>query len=146
MKKLLIVMFSAFVLGGCASVPMGNVKQDTALKNFNAPSDRDKAGIYIYRNETFGAAIKMHVRLDGKVLGSTAANTYLYKEVEPGLHTVESLAENTDVLKVSARKGTLSYIWQEVKMGMWSARSKLHLVDEVEGRKGVLESNLAETR
>ena len=146
MKKIFIVIFTAFMLGGCATVPMGNVKQDTALKNFNAPNNKDKAGIYVYRNETFGAAIKMHIRLDGKVLGSTAANTYLYKEVEPGLHTISSLAENTDTLEVSARKGTLSYIWQEVKMGMWSARSKLHLVDESEGRKGVLESNLAETR
>ena len=146
MKKIFIVILTVFVLGGCASVPMGNTKQDIALKNFNVPSDKDKAGIYVYRNETFGAAIKMHVRLDGEILGATAANTYLYKEVEPGQHTISSLAENTDTLKVSARKGTLSYIWQEVKIGMWSARSKLHLVSEEEGRKGVLESNLAETR
>jgi len=146
MRKIFIVILTAFVLGGCASVPMGNVKQDTALKSFGAPNNKDKAGIYVYRNEIFGAAIKMHVRLDGEVLGATAANTYLYKEVEPGLHTISSLAENTDTLKVSARKGTLNYIWQEVKMGMWSARTKLHLMSEAEGKKGVLESNLAETR
>ena len=146
MKKIFIVIFTAFILNGCASVPMGNVKQDTVFKKFNTPSDKDKAGIYVYRNETFGAAIKMHVRLDEKVLGATAANTYLYKEVEPGQHTVSSLAENTDTLTVNAIKGTLSYIWQEVKMGMWSARTKLHLVSEEEGRKGVLESSLAVTR
>jgi len=124
----------------------GNVKQDVVLKNFNTPKDKEKAGVYIYRNETFGAAIKMHVRLDDKVLGSTAANTYLYKEVDPGRHIISSEAENTDTLTIDAIKGKLIYIWQEVKMGMWSARSKLHLVDEEEGRKGVLESNLAETR
>ena len=146
MRKIFIVTLLASILGGCATVPMGNVKQDATLKSFGAPNNQDKAGIYVYRNETFGAAIKMHVRLDGKVLGSTAANTYLYKEVEPGQHTVSSLAENTDTITVSARKGTLSYIWQEVKMGMWSARSKLHLVSEEEGKKGVLESDLAETR
>lgn len=146
MRKIFITLLLASILGGCATVPMGNTKKDATLKSFSVPDNKDKAGIYVYRNETFGAAIKMHVRLDGKVLGSTAANTYLYKEVEPGLHTITSLAENTDTIKVSARKGTLSYIWQEVKMGMWSARSKLHLVDEDEGRKGVLESILAETR
>lgn len=101
---------SVYVLGGCASVPMGNVKQDIALKNFNAPNDKNKAGIYIYRNEMLGAAIKMHIRLDGKVLGSTAVNTYLYKEVEPGKHTISSGAENTDTLTIDTIKGKLSYI------------------------------------
>lgn len=33
-----------------------------------------------------------------------------------------------------------------MKMGMWSARSKLHLMSKEEGQKGVLESDLAETR
>jgi uncharacterized protein YceK len=146
MKKIFVILLVVSVLGGCASVPMGNVKQDIALKEFNVPNDKNKAGIYVYRNETFGAAIKMYVRLDGEVLGATAANTYLYKEVEPGKHTVSSEAENTSTITVDAKQGMLSYIWQEVKMGMWSARSKLHLVSKEEGRKGVLESNLAETR
>jgi hypothetical protein len=146
MKKIFIIAVVASVLGGCASVPMGNVKQDMVLKNFNAPNDKNKAGVYVYRNEFIGAAIKMHVRMDGKVLGTTAANTYLYKEVEPGEHIISSEAENTDTLTIDAKKGTLSYIWQEVKMGFLFARSKLHLVSEKEGRKGVLESDLAETR
>ena len=30
-------------------------------------------------------------------------------------------------------------------MGMWAARSKLHQVTRVEGKKGVLECKLAET-
>ena len=39
--------------------------------------------------------------------------------------------------------GTLTYIWQEVKMGMWAAASKLHLVSPEQGQKGVRESKLA---
>jgi hypothetical protein len=37
----------------------------------------------------------------------------------------------------------LYYIWQEVKMGMMYARNKLHLVNESQGQKGVLESELS---
>jgi hypothetical protein len=141
-------MFVAAVLAsslvGCASVPMGDAKQDAALKTFSVPAD--KAGVYIYRNESMGAAVKMDVEVDGKAIGQTAANTYLYKEVAPGKHTVSSKAENTDTIEIDAKPGTLTYVWQEVKMGLMYARTKLNLVGEAEGKKGVLETKLAETK
>ncbi len=122
---------------------MGDAKQDATLKTFTIP--KDKAGVYIYRNESMGAAIKMSVELDGKSIGQTAANTYLYKEVSPGKHTFTSKAENDSSIDVDAKPGTLLYIWQEVKMGLLSARSKLQLVDQAQGQKGVQETKLAET-
>ena len=144
MKNLLIAAALASSLFGCASVPMGDAKQDAALKTFSIPAD--KAGIYVYRNESFGAAVKMDVELDGKPIGQTAANTYLYKEVSPGKHTVSSKAENTDTVEIDAKPGSLNYVWQEVKMGLLYARTKLHLVSEADGKKGVLETKLAETK
>ena len=144
MKRVLIAAVLASSLGGCASVPMGDAKQDAASKTFSVPAD--KAGVYIYRNESIGAAVKMDVELDGKAIGQTAANTYLYKEVAPGKHTISSKAENTDAIDIDAKPGTLSYVWQEVKMGILYARTKLHLVGEAEGKKGVLETKLAETK
>lgn len=144
MKKVLFLAVVVSSLVGCASVPMGDAKQDAALKTFSVPAD--KAGVYIYRNESMGAAVKMDVELDGKAIGQTAANTYLYKEVAPGKHTISSKAENTDTVEIDAKPGTLSYVWQEVKMGLLYARTKLHLVDEAVGKKGVLETKLAETR
>lgn len=144
MKRLLLAAFFAFSLAGCASVNMSDPKQDAAAKTFKAP--QGNAGVYVYRNETMGAAAKMHVDLDGRTLGETGAKTFLYKEVAPGKHTITSKAENTDSLEIDAKPGVLYYIWQEVKMGILSARSKLHLVDEATGKKGVLESNLAETK
>lgn len=144
MKRLLAVSLISAALVGCASVPMGDAKQDASLKTFSAPAD--KAGIYIYRNESMGGAIKMDVELDGQLIGQTAADTYLYKEVTPGKHTITSKAENNDTIEVDAKPGTLNYIWQEVKMGILYARTKLHLVSEAEGKKGVLETKLAETK
>jgi hypothetical protein len=144
MKKMFVAAVLASSLVGCASVPMGDAKQDAALKTFSVPAD--KAGVYIYRNESMGAAVKMDVEVDGKVIGQTAANTYLYKEVAPGKHTVSSKAENTDTIEIDAKPGTLTYVWQEVKMGLMYARTKLNLVGEAEGKKGVLETKLAETK
>lgn len=144
MKNFFVGMALVLSLVGCATVNMGDAKQDAALKNFKiAP---DKSGVYIYRNETMGAAIKMTVELDGKPIGQTAANTYLYTEVTPGKHTFTSKAETDSTIEVDAAPGTLQYIWQEVKMGILGARSKLQLVDPAQGQKGVQETKLAETK
>ena len=144
MKKLILAVVIASSLVGCASVPMGDVKQDAALKTFTVPAD--KAGVYVYRNESMGGSVKMDVAVDGVPIGQTAAKTFLYKEVTPGKHTISSKAENTDTVEIDAKPGAISYIWQEVKMGVMYARNKLHLVEEAEGKKGVLETKLAESK
>ncbi len=140
--RLLAAAAVVLSLAGCASVPMGDPAQDARLKSFPAAS-AGKAGVYIYRNETFGGAVKLNLALDGQALGSTASKTYFYKEVEPGRHTVTSYGENTDTLTFEALAGKLYYVWQEVKMGMFAARTKLHLVPEPDGQSGVRESSLA---
>ncbi len=140
MNKLLVLAVVAINLVGCASVNMGDAKQDAAAKTFAAP--QKAAGIYVYRNETMGAAIKMDVEVDDKQIGQTAANTFLYKEVTPGKHTITSKAENTDTVEVDAKPGMLYYIWQEVKMGLFQARSNLTQTDEARGRQGVLASKM----
>lgn len=141
MFKLSAVLVVAIALVGCASVPMGDTKQDSAAKTFQVPVD--KAGIYVYRNESMGGAVKMDVIIDGQTIGETAPKTFFYKEVAPGKHTVASKAENTDTIEVDLKPGTLAFIWQEVKMGFLFARTKLHLVSEQEGKKGVSETKLA---
>jgi hypothetical protein len=136
----LLVVFAVLV-SGCASVPMGDATRDAELKTFKPKAD--KAALYVYRNESMGAAIKMTVVLDGKVLGDTAAKTYLYTDVEPGNHRLVSKTENDSTLDFTAVAGKIYYVWQEVKMGLFAARSSLQLVDEKDGQAGVLESKLA---
>lgn len=140
--RLLIAAAAAACLVGCASVPMGDPAQDAALKSFPAAS-AGKAGVYIYRNETMGAAVKLNLAVDGQALGSTASKTYFYKELPPGKHTVTSYAENTDAVDFEAVAGKLYYVWQEVKMGLFAPRTKLHLVQDTEGQQGVRDSRLA---
>jgi hypothetical protein len=140
--RLLIAAAAAALTVGCASVPMGDPAQDAALKNFPTAS-AGKAGVYIYRNETIGGAVKLNLSVDGQTLGSTAPKTYFYKEVTPGKHTVTSYAENTDAVDFNAVAGKLYYVWQEVKMGVFTPRTKLHLVQDTDGQSGVRESKLA---
>jgi hypothetical protein len=127
------------LLSGCATVPMADTRLDATAKTFAAPAG--KAGVYIYRNENFGAAVKMDVFLDGKRLGDTVAKSYFYAEIEPGTHAVVGKSENDSEVRFHALAGKLYFIWQEVKMGLLYARNELKLVDDAVGRAGVMESN-----
>jgi hypothetical protein len=138
------LLASLVVVTGCASVPEATPELDQAAKTFRAPAD--KAGVYVYRNETMGAAIKLHVLMDGQYLGETASKTYFYVEVPPGKHTVTGKAENESVVTFDAIAGRLYYIWQEIKMGLFQPRNELKLVDEATGRAGVLESKRIATK
>nr|WP_246312399.1 DUF2846 domain-containing protein [Aquabacterium terrae] len=130
----------ATTLSGCGTLQMADEQQDAARKTFAVASD--KAGVYVYRNEHMGGAITMKVSVDGKEVARTGAMTYVYAELAPGAHRVTSHAENDDSIEFVAKPGTLTYIWQEVKMGLLSARTKLHLVGDEQGRKGVAETRL----
>jgi hypothetical protein len=128
---------------GCASVPMSTPDQDAKAKGFSPLPGR--ASLYIYRNENFGAAIPMTVSVNKRMLGQTAAKTYFQLNVAPGRYTIESNSENVSTLNLWVDAGKNYFVWQEVKMGMWSARSALQQVDETKGRAGVLESKLIAT-
>jgi PBP1b-binding outer membrane lipoprotein LpoB len=142
LKRTLIVcaLATAVLAGGCASVQMASPEQDTAAKSFAVKPG--KANIYVYRNETFGAALKMPIVLDGKAVGDTASKTYLVVEVAPGAHTVISKTENDSSVNVNAVAGRNYFLWQEVKMGLMTARSDLKEVDEATGKAGVAECKL----
>lgn len=142
MKHIAGIFTTAMILllTGCASVPMAPMDLDTKAKDFSpAPN---KASLYIYRNESFGAAIPMTVSVNGKTLGQTAAQTYFRLNIMPGKYSIESHTENVSSLPLSAEAGKNYFVWQEVKMGMWAARSLLQQVDESTGRAGVIESKL----
>lgn len=141
MKKLsLLVGVVMLTLTGCASVPMADPAADTQAKTF--ATTPGKANIYIYRNETFGAAVKMPLTLDGKSVGSTASKTFVLQQVEPGKHIVQSITENEPSVEVNAEAGKNYYVWQEVKMGAFQPGSALHIVTEAEGQKAVKECKL----
>ena len=136
-----LLVFASFMTG-CASIPMASMDEDTKAKSFLVRPD--KSNIYVYRNESFGAAIPMTVALDGKVAGRTMSRTYLIWEVDPGPHEVSSIAEDTSTVTLNTEAGKAYFVWQEVKLGLWTARSQLQQVNEETGRKGVAECKRAQ--
>ena len=133
-----LLLACAVLATGCAtSIPPAAPELDQAAKTFTAPAD--KAGLYVYRNEFLGAAIKFEVFLDGKRLGELPSKNYFYVEVPPGKHTVTGKAENESSIDFEALPGRLYYVWQEAKMGVFIARNLVQLVDEGVGRAGVME-------
>lgn len=142
MKNLisLLALVMTVVLSGCASVPMASLENDKAAKDFSEVPG--KGSLFIYRNETMGAALPLAVSVNGKTLGQTAAMTYFRMNVAPGKYNVVSHAENVSEISLDINAGKNYFVWQEIKMGMFSARSKLQQVDESKGRAGVSESKL----
>ena len=142
MKKSILapIVFLTLFLGGCVSVPMAPNEADSQAKTFT--TEPGKANIYVYRNETMGGAIAMPVNLNGEMAGKTGPNTYFMWSVDPGKHVIQSVTENTSEITIDARAGQNHFVWQEVKMGVWMARSLLQEVSEEQGRAGVLECKL----
>ena len=139
--KITVCMLAVATLGGCASVPMASADADAKAKTFVAPSS-GQANIYVYRNETFGAAIKMPLLLDNQSIGDTGPHTYAFRQVAPGKHTIVSKTENDATVELNVQAGNNYYVWQEVKMGAFAARSALHIVDEHTGEDGVKQCKL----
>lgn len=140
---LLAAAAAAALLTGCAGVPRAASEKDLAAKQFPVPSP-GHAAVYVYRNEYVGSAMRMSLLLNGQAVGDTTGHTFVWFWVGAGKHQIVSKAENDFVLDLDAKPGATYFIWQEARMGLFSARSQLHLVDEATGKAGVAECELVE--
>lgn len=125
----------AFIYG-CASINKAPASVDAESKKFT-PSPT-VSQVYVYRNETLGAALSMNVAVDGKLAGSTGPHSYFKFDLPAGTHTIASQGKESE-LTLATEVGKLYFVWQEVKMGAFSGGSKLQLVSEEVGKKGVAE-------
>ena len=126
-------------LTGCAS-SQSDPALDASLKTFQ--SAPQKAGLYVYRNEMIDSGLKMEVKVDDESIGYTLGQTYLYRELKPGKYSITGIAANTDTLEVKLQPGTITYIWQDVRMSAPYAKNRLRQVSEYDGQKGVMETSL----
>jgi hypothetical protein len=139
MKIFFLTLLSAISLlfVGCASTQQFVPFPDQA----KVVEDPTKGRIYVMRPATVGAAISMDVADDGKIIGSTGPNGFLCWEREPGDIIVSSKAENTSAVKVSVQADKVTYIFQHMEMGWISARNRLDIVTEDEGKKVLKKCN-----
>lgn len=137
-----VVVFSTY-LTGCATVPMASVEDDMNRKEFTAPA-KNSAGLYIYRNSTFGGALKKTITIDGKVIGESAPMTYFYKNIMPGTHSLSTESEFSDNnLTLDAEGGKNYFVRQYIRFGVFVGGANLELVSEEVGKDGVRECKLA---
>lgn len=134
-----IFVSAALVLSvSCASVPMAPPEQDAASKTFAAPPP-DQAGLYVYRDSSFGAALTKDLFLDGLLVGPTAAKVFYRRLIAPGEHTLSTESEFGDnALTFTAEAGKNHFFRQFVKVGVFVGGAGLEAVSEEAGRKGVL--------
>ena len=145
MRRLIVATTLIFgaLLTGCATVPMASLEDDKARKEFSNPS-QDVAGLYIYRNSTFGGALKKTVYIDGEIIGESAPMTYFYRQIQPGRHVLSTESEFSDnFFALDAKGGENYYVHQYMKLGVFVGGANLKLVSQEEGKKGVLECKLA---
>lgn len=138
--RALALFIAALALVGCAQVPRATVDQEAKAKQF-APQ-AETASLYIFRDEMIGSAITMPVNLNNQNIGHTGPKSFFYLNVAPGRYTIESVAETTTSFSIDVEAAKNYFVWQEMKMGLMSARSQLSLTDEARGRQGVQGSKM----
>ena len=139
---LLLLVFSAYI-AGCATVPMASDEEDSARKEFAAPP-QDSAALYIYRDSSFGGALKKNIYVDGEFIGESAPKTYFYVVVDPGDHVLATESEFSDnSLELQTESGKNYFVRQYIKLGVFVGGANLELVSDEEGKAGVLECKLA---
>ena len=127
---------SIVLMTGCASINKAPAAEDAKSKEFKPSATVSQ--VYVYRNETLGAALSMPVTVDGKLAGSTGPHSFFKFDLPAGEHKLTSQGAESQLTLVT-ELGKLYYVWQEVKMGAFSGGSKLQVVPAEVGRKGVAE-------
>jgi PBP1b-binding outer membrane lipoprotein LpoB len=140
-----VVIGLALFINGCAgpSGTLAPLDNDNKAKEFKV--NKEKANLYIYRNETFGFALLMPISINGKSIGKTAAKTYFHLNLKPGQYDITSEMENISKISLNLEPNKSYYVWQEVKMGTWMAQTLLQEVNASVGKEGVLESKMLAT-
>ena len=119
---------------GCASTKQFVAFPDQTKTVENANQGR----IYVMRPSNFGSfasAVTFSVSDSGRLIGKTGPSGFLCWEREPGTAQVMAEAEKDVKLEVAVQAGKVVYIRQKAKIGWWTARTSLTLVDEAEGKK-----------
>lgn len=124
-------LVTALLVTGCAS-SVQYVKMPDQTKTNEDPT---KGRIYVLRPSSFGGAVGMNVADGTTPIGNTGPGGYLCWEREPGDVIVSSNGENTSQVSLPVRPSSVHYILQNIRMGIWMARTDLEVIDEAKAQK-----------
>lgn len=142
-RRTILAAAAAAVLSGCIfGVATAPPEHDVAAKQFRPPPP-GTAALYVYRNESWQSAARLHLLLNGQHLGTTTGHRYVVAWVGPGRHQLVSKGGNEATIEIDAKPGATYFVWQEAKAGLLGTNTALHLVDEATGQAGVGQCTLA---
>ena len=142
--KSIICISIVALLAGCASVKMESKDASDKLKQFGPPSVGN-SGLYLYRDSSFGAALKKDIQVDGKCVGKSAPNVFFYTEVAGGkVHAISTESEfSPNTLALMTEAGKNYFIRQYIKFGLLIGGADLEAVSEEKGKLAVSQLELA---
>jgi uncharacterized protein YlaN (UPF0358 family) len=146
MKKIFFVglTLAGILFSGCATVQLEPKEVSEKAKLFNPPSEGN-AGLYIFRDSIFGAALKKDILVDDKCIGESAPKVFFYEDVkgnqEHKMSTESEFSPNDLVIKTESGKNY--FVRQYIKIGAFVGGANLELVEESEGKKAVYELEMA---
>jgi hypothetical protein len=127
----LTASLAVLLLAGCAGS-----KQFVPMPDLSKPvADTSKGRIYVLRPSSLGGSVGMNVADGGNPIGSTGPKGFLCWEREPGDVIVSSTSENTSRVSLPVRAGSIHYVLQNIRMGIWLARTDLEVIDGERAKK-----------
>jgi hypothetical protein len=135
-----VVVISVGLFSGCASVPMVQGAQSSQAKTFGPPPE-GKAGLYIYRDSSLGAALKKDIWVDGECIGQSAPKVFFYTTVSGDVeHKISTESEfSPNDIELFTKSGINYFIRQAIKLGVFVGGAKLEVVDATKGEAAVRE-------
>jgi len=144
--KSTIVVLSALLMTGCASVNMASKEESDKAKQFSAPAT-GKSGLYVYRNSFVGKALKKDIWVNGKCLGESASDVFFYTQVDGGkknkIETESEFSPNAMELFMDAGKNY--FVRQFIKMGAFVGGADLEQIREEQGKADIASLGLAQS-
>ena len=136
MKSIFKAVFLICVLFtiGCASGPKYAEVAQT-IPELRA----DQGRIYVYRNSVLGAAIQPDVKLNGEVIGSSAAKGFYFVDRAPGEYKMMTSTEVDRSLSFILEASQIRYVRLNVSMGFFVGHVYPELVEEAVGQKEIQE-------
>lgn len=142
--RMLALIVATAALAGCAAVPPHDTRATTPPGV--AEVSPGKAGVYVFRTGYSGPALPIDVLLDGEPIGSTVSQTHLFREIEPGRHTLGSQLQFTSKLEFDAKPGQIVYVRQDLWLGYLQVHTRLRKVHPDDGARAVRATRLAVSR
>lgn len=130
-------------LKACGTDSVNYIARTDKTQHPTPDAPPDKALVYVIRSTMIGFKIHSKLAVDGKWMGVNRGDTYFFFTLEPGEHYFCSESENQSYLALAVEPGKTYYLQQQVKPGIWKARTELVVMNEKEAKAKLAKVDLS---